>query len=80
MARVIEAAASVGGEVIVEITGDCPIIDPGIVEQTVRMFRHNDWLLLLRLTLMRRPTPPSKRPSRCRQFSRTLIRVAKMTR
>lgn len=39
MTRVIGAAKSVGAEVIVEITGDCPIIDPQIVEQTIRMFR-----------------------------------------
>jgi spore coat polysaccharide biosynthesis protein SpsF len=42
MERVIGAAASAGANVVVEITGDCPIIDPGIVEQTIRMFRHND--------------------------------------
>lgn len=42
MARVIGAAESVNGDVIVEITGDCPIIDPQIIEQTIRMFkRHN---------------------------------------
>lgn len=37
--RVIGAAASVNADVIVEITGDCPIIDPQIVEQTIRMFK-----------------------------------------
>lgn len=41
MARVIGAAQSAGAEVIVEITGDCPIIDPQIVEQGIRMFRAN---------------------------------------
>jgi spore coat polysaccharide biosynthesis protein SpsF len=39
MQRVIDAAASVSANVIVEITGDCPIIDPEIVEQTIRMFQ-----------------------------------------
>lgn len=39
MQRVIDAAASLGADVIVEITGDCPIIDPEIVEQTIRMFK-----------------------------------------
>ena len=34
MQRVIEAAESVNADVIVEITGDCPIIDPKIIEQT----------------------------------------------
>lgn len=41
MARVIGAADSVDAELIVEITGDCPIIDPEIVEQTIRMFQSN---------------------------------------
>jgi spore coat polysaccharide biosynthesis protein SpsF len=38
MERVIGAAAFGGAEIVVEITGDCPIIDPQIVEQTIRMF------------------------------------------
>ena len=38
MLRVVEAAESVNADVVVEITGDCPIIDPQIVEQTIRMF------------------------------------------
>ncbi len=38
MRRVIDAAASVNADVVVEITGDCPIIDPEIIEQTIRMF------------------------------------------
>lgn len=38
MDRLIGAAVSVNADVIVEITGDCPIIDPEIVEQTIRMF------------------------------------------
>jgi spore coat polysaccharide biosynthesis protein SpsF len=42
MARVIGAGESAGAEVIVEITGDCPIIDPDIVEQTIRMFLQNE--------------------------------------
>jgi spore coat polysaccharide biosynthesis protein SpsF len=42
MERVIGAAESVGAEVIVEITADCPIIDPDIVEQVVRIFQRND--------------------------------------
>ena len=39
MDRVIRAAASAGADVVVEITGDCPLIDPQIVEQVVRMFK-----------------------------------------
>lgn len=41
MLRVICAAESVNGDIIVEITGDCPIIDPLIVEQNIRMFFNN---------------------------------------
>uniref|UniRef100_UPI0040470FD6 cytidylyltransferase domain-containing protein n=1 Tax=Algoriphagus sp. TaxID=1872435 RepID=UPI0040470FD6 len=42
MSRVIESAEKYKAEVIVEITGDCPIIDPQIVEQTIQMFKvHN---------------------------------------
>ena len=42
MQRVIEAAEYSNADVIVEITGDCPIIDPDIVEQTIIMFKsHN---------------------------------------
>ena len=42
MSRVIGAAESVQADVVVEITGDCPIIDPDLVEQTIRMFRRNE--------------------------------------
>ncbi len=42
MTRVIGAAESVGADVVVEITGDCPIIDPQLVEQAIRMFQVND--------------------------------------
>lgn len=41
MARVIGAATSVDAEVVVEITGDCPIIDPQLVEQTIQMYKAN---------------------------------------
>ena len=42
MNRVIGAAESVNADIIVEITGDCPIIDPDIIEQTICMFLHHD--------------------------------------
>ena len=42
MARVIGAAESARADVIVEITADCPIIDPQIVEQLIRMFKVHD--------------------------------------
>ena len=41
MLRVIGAAESASADIIVEITGDCPIIDPLIVEQTIQMFLYN---------------------------------------
>jgi spore coat polysaccharide biosynthesis protein SpsF len=42
MSRVIGAAESVDADIIVEITGDCPIIDPEIIEQVIRVFRENN--------------------------------------
>ncbi len=36
--RVLRAAQTFGAETIVEITGDCPLTDPGIVDQTVEFF------------------------------------------
>tara|TARA_B100000795_G_C22797889_1_gene440293 strand:- start:555 stop:1289 length:735 start_codon:yes stop_codon:yes gene_type:complete len=42
MLRVIEAASSVNADIVVEITGDCPIIDPMIVEQSILMFKANN--------------------------------------
>jgi spore coat polysaccharide biosynthesis protein SpsF len=41
MGRVIGAGESAGADIIVEITGDCPIIDSQIVEQTIRLFNAN---------------------------------------
>jgi spore coat polysaccharide biosynthesis protein SpsF len=41
MGRVIGAAEASNADIIVEITGDCPIIDPDIVEQTIQMFLYN---------------------------------------
>jgi spore coat polysaccharide biosynthesis protein SpsF len=41
MARVVEAGRSAEAEVLVEITGDCPVIDPQVVEQCIRMFFAN---------------------------------------
>lgn len=42
MSRVIGAAESAQADVVVEITGDCPIIDPDLVEQTIRVFKRNN--------------------------------------
>ena len=42
LSRVIGAAESVSAEVVVEITGDCPIIDHQIVDQVIRIYKNND--------------------------------------
>ena len=42
MERVVGAADSVDADLVVEITADCPVIDPQIVEQLIQMFLHND--------------------------------------
>jgi spore coat polysaccharide biosynthesis protein SpsF len=41
MSRVIGAAESVGADVVVELTGDNPVIDPQIIEQSIRIFKAN---------------------------------------
>jgi len=41
MGRVIGAAEQAKADIIVEITGDCPIIDPRLVEQAIRIFTNN---------------------------------------
>ena len=42
MSRVLNASKMVSGDIIVEITGDCPMIDPNIVEQMINIFLKND--------------------------------------
>lgn len=42
MGRVIGAAESAGADIVVEITGDCPVIDPVIIEQAIQVFLYND--------------------------------------
>lgn len=39
--RVIQAAMFVEADTVVEITGDCPLIDPVLIEQMVEIFRYN---------------------------------------
>jgi len=43
MGRVVGAAQSVRGEVIVEITGDCPLIDPNLVAQCIEFYLKHDY-------------------------------------
>jgi spore coat polysaccharide biosynthesis protein SpsF len=41
MARVIGAAELASADVLVEITADCPVIDPLIIEQTIQLYLLN---------------------------------------
>ena len=43
MGRVVNAGKSVDADVIVEITGDCPVIDPEIIEQAIRSYGENTY-------------------------------------
>ena len=37
LGRVIGAGESAQADILVEITGDCPVIDPDLVEQTIQV-------------------------------------------
>ena len=41
MLRVIKAAESLDAELIVQITGDCPLIDPEITDQVIELYLNN---------------------------------------
>jgi len=41
--RVLNAARAFSIDVIVEITGDCPLIDPAVVDEVVRVYRSGSW-------------------------------------
>lgn len=41
MSRVLGAAESAKADIIVEITADCPIIDPVVIDQTIQLYLHN---------------------------------------
>lgn len=42
MQRIIEAGEFSNADIIVEICGDCPVIDPLLIEQTIQLFLNND--------------------------------------
>ena len=42
LGRVLAAAESVGADVIAEITGDCPLSDPQLIDQAITRFRRGD--------------------------------------
>ena len=39
--RVLEAQTSLSSDIVVELTGDCPLIDPSIIDETIKMFLDN---------------------------------------
>ena len=41
LGRVLGAALASGAELIVETTGDCPLIDPGVIDQLIQTFHGN---------------------------------------
>lgn len=42
MSRVLGAAEKLEADLLVNITGDCPLLDPVITEQVIRLFLNND--------------------------------------
>ncbi len=42
MSRVIGAAKFADADIIVEVTADCPLIDPLLIEQTIQVFLNNE--------------------------------------
>ena len=43
LARVLDAAKAFGGEIIVELTGDCPLIDPEIIDELMALYISQDF-------------------------------------
>jgi len=41
--RVLRAAREFGASLIVEMTGDCPLLDPAVVEQVISLFLSGDY-------------------------------------
>lgn len=41
LGRVLRAGQSVNADLLVETTGDCPLIDPGVIDQLIATFRSN---------------------------------------
>ena len=42
LSRVLRAAEMLSAEIIVEITGDCPFVDPMMVDQYIEILKNND--------------------------------------
>jgi spore coat polysaccharide biosynthesis protein SpsF len=43
LGRVVGAHQAMGSDVIVELTGDCPLVDPALVDRAVRAFLDQPW-------------------------------------
>jgi len=43
LSRVLQAAEAHHGDIIVEITGDCPLIDPRHIDRTIELFYSGDY-------------------------------------
>lgn len=43
LGRVVNAVASVNGDVIVEITGDCPLMDPEVIDFVIEKYIEGDY-------------------------------------
>ena len=41
--RVLEAAKSVDADIIMELTGDCPFIDPDIIDKVIELYSSGDY-------------------------------------
>ncbi len=41
--RYLEAAKAYGGDPIVRITSDCPLIDPALIDETIDVFQSGTW-------------------------------------
>ena len=41
--RVVDAHRSAGSEIVVQLTGDCPLIDPEVIDVLVRFYRMNQF-------------------------------------
>jgi len=55
LGRVLETAKKTGGDVIVEITGDCPLLDPTMVDAVVQRYRTGKYDYVS--NALRRPLP-----------------------
>ena len=42
MGRVLNASHKFNADLVIEITGDCPLIDPNLVSQAIEIFINND--------------------------------------